>query len=55
MGGRGLEQTLKGEWEERTNTFTVSPDGRTLTLGVAVRGPKLPKPLVYKLVYTRAS
>jgi len=39
----------------RTNTFTVSPDGRTLTLGVAVSSPKLPRPLTYKLVYTRAS
>ena len=50
-----LEQTLKGEQEMRTNTFSVSPDGRTLTLGVVVRSPKLPKPLTYKLVYTRAS
>ena len=54
-GGR-LVQTFKGEGkEQRTNTFTVSPDGRTLTLGVAVNSPKLSKPLTYKLVYTRAS
>jgi len=53
--GENLEQTLKGEQEMRANTFTISPDGRTLTLGVAVRSPKLPRPLTYKLVYNRAS
>lgn len=50
-----LGQRLKGGEEERANSFTVSPDGRTLTLGVVVSRPRLPKPLVYKLVYTRAS
>lgn len=54
-GGR-LEQTFKAEGKDRrTNTFTVSPEGRTLTLGVTVRDPRLPKPLTYKLVYHRAS
>ena len=53
-GGK-LEQTLKGEGEERTSTFSVSPDGRTLTLNVVVSSPRLPKPLTYKLVYNRAS
>ena len=53
-GGR-LEQTLKGKEEEYTNTFSVSPDGRTLTLGVVFSSPKLPRPLTYKLVYNRAS
>jgi hypothetical protein len=50
-----LQQTLKGEQEMRTNTFSVSPDGRTLTLNVAVNSPRLPKPLTYKLVFNRAS
>jgi hypothetical protein len=53
--GENLEQTLKGEQETRTNTFTVSADGRTLTLGVVVSSPRLPKPLTYRLVYNRAS
>lgn len=48
-------QTFKDEAEERTNTFTVSADGRTLTSNLAVSSPKLPRPLIYKLVYTRAS
>jgi hypothetical protein len=54
-GGR-LEQTFMGEGtEQRTNTFSISADGRTLTLSVAVNSPKLPRPLTYKLVYNRAS
>ena len=48
-----LMQTFKGDGEERNNTFTISPDGHTLTLNVVVRGPRLR--LVYKLVYQRAS
>ena len=52
-GGK-LVQTLKAKDGERTNTFAVSPDGRTLTLAVVVRSPRLPKPLEYKLVYNRA-
>lgn len=53
-GGR-LVQTFKGEGEVRANTFSVSADGGTLTLGVVIRSPKLPRPLTYKLVYNRAS
>ena len=53
--GGNLEQTLKGGQEMRTNTFSLSADGRTLTLGVVIRSPRLPKPLTYKLVYNRAS
>ena len=48
-----LTQKFKGEGEERTNTFTVSADGRTLMLNVVVRSPRLR--LVYKLAYQRAS
>ena len=50
-----LVQKFKGDGEERTNAFTVSPDGRTMTLGVVVTGRRLPKPLTYKLVYQRGS
>ena len=51
-----LEQTLKGGGaEQRTNTFSISADGRTLTLNVVVSSPKLPKPLTYKLVFNRAA
>jgi hypothetical protein len=54
--GSNLAQTFKGEGkEQRTNTFSISADGRTLTLGVVVSSPKLPRPLTYKLVFTRAS
>ncbi|MDQ3818369.1 MAG: hypothetical protein M3362_11940 [Acidobacteriota bacterium] len=48
-----LVQRFKGEGEERINSFTVSADGRTLTLNVAIRSPRLR--LVYNLVYMRVS
>ena len=48
-----LVQRFKGEGEERVNTFTISADGRTLTLNVVARSKRLR--LVYKLVYQRAS
>lgn len=48
-----LVQKFKGEVEQRINTFTVSPDGHTLTLNVVVRSPRLR--LTYRLVCTRAS
>ena len=35
----------------RTNTYTLSPDGRTLTIHVHVVSPKLSEPMNYKLVY----
>ncbi|HEX2190142.1 MAG TPA: hypothetical protein VHG51_14640 [Longimicrobiaceae bacterium] len=50
-----LEQTFKAEDGQRVNSYTVSPDGRTLTMNVTVTSPRLPKPLTYKLVYNRAS
>jgi len=50
-----LVQTFRAEDGSRTNTYTVSPDGHTLTLHVVIRSPKLPQPLEYKLVYTKAS
>lgn len=49
-----LVQKFKGE-EERTNTFTISADGRTLTLYVVDSSPGMSRPLTYKLVYQRAS
>ena len=35
----------------RTNTYTLSPDGRTLTVSVHVVSPKLSEPMSYRLVY----
>jgi len=37
----------------RTQKFSLSEDGRTLTVDVTLRTPKLPEPLRYKLTYRR--
>ena len=37
----------------RTNTYTLSPDGQTLTMAVEITSPRLPQPLKYQLVYQR--
>lgn len=50
-----LEQTFKAEDGQRVNAYSVSPDGRTMTMQVTVTSPRLKKPLTYKLVYRRAS
>lgn len=49
-----LEQTFMAEDGRRVNTYSISPDGRTLTLEVAVSSPRLRAPLTYTLRYRRA-
>jgi hypothetical protein len=49
-----LVQTFRAEDGTRTNTFTVSPDGHTLTMHTVIRSPRLPQPVEYNLVFTRA-
>ena len=48
-----LIQTFTGREGERENIFTLGPDLRTLTVNVTVSNPRLPQPLVYRLVYRR--
>lgn len=50
-----LVQTFRSEDGQRQNVFTVSPDGTTLTMAATMTSPRLPAPLVYRLVYTRPS
>lgn len=50
-----LEQTFRSDDGQRVNRFSLGADGKTLTVNVAVSSPRLPRPLTYKLVYTRAS
>lgn len=38
----------------RTQKYSLSDDGKTLTVEVTLRNPKLPEPLRYKLVYRKA-
>jgi len=53
--GRGLVQTFRAEDGQRQNRFEVSPDGTQLTMVATLTSPRLPGPLVYRLVYTRRS
>lgn len=46
-----LEQTFAAEDGKRINRYTVSGDGRMMTLEVTITSPRLPKPLVYKQMY----
>jgi len=50
-----LVQTFRAEDGSRTNTYSISPDGRTLTMHVTLRSPRLSAPLEYNLVFNRAS
>ena len=50
-----LVQTFRAEDGSRTNTYSISADGRTLTMHVTLRSPRLTAPLEYNLVFNRAS
>jgi hypothetical protein len=49
-----LRQVFAAEDGRRENVYSLSPDGRTLTLNVTVTSGRLPQPLTYRLVYQRA-
>jgi hypothetical protein len=49
-----LEQTFKAEDGQRVNRYSVGADGK-MTMEVTITSPRLPRPLVYKLIYNRAS
>ena len=50
-----LVQTFRAEDGSRTNTYSISGDGRVLTMHVTLRSPRLSAPLEYNLVFNRAS
>lgn len=50
-----LKRTFKAEAGERINTYSISADGKTLTMQVSVTSAHLPQPLKYKLVYQRSN
>jgi len=55
LAGRHLEQTLTSAAGRRVNDYTLSPDGRTLTMQVIETSPRLPQPIAYKQIYRRVS
>ena len=53
--GEHLEQTFTSSNGRRVNDYTLSPDGRTLTMQVTETSPRLPQSITYKQVYRRVS
>ena len=51
--GRTLQETFAAKDGKRVNVFELSPDGGELRMMVTVSSKRLPKPLVYTLVYQR--
>ena len=55
LAGRRLAQTFTSANGRRVNDYTLSPDGRTLTMQVTETSPRLPQTITYKQVYRRVS
>jgi len=53
--GRHLEQTFTSATGRRVNDYTLSPDGRTLTMQVTETSPRLSHSITYKQLYRRVS
>ncbi|MGC4088198.1 MAG: hypothetical protein QM756_09910 [Polyangiaceae bacterium] len=51
--GKALQETIAADDGKRVNLFELSPDGNELKMLVTVSSKRLPKPLVYTLVYQR--
>jgi hypothetical protein len=55
LAGQRLEQTFTSANGRRVNDYTLSPDGRTLTMQVTETSPQLSQGITYKQVYRRVS
>ena len=55
LEGRRLAQTFTSAEGRRVNDYTLSPDGRTLTMQVRETSPRLSQSITYKQVYRRVS
>jgi hypothetical protein len=51
--GARIVQNIVASNGSRRNTYTLSPDGHTLTMNVYITAGQLPGPLVYTLTYRR--
>lgn len=54
LSGDTLRQKFVAKDGQRTNEYTISADGQTLTMRVIVNSPRLNSPLTYRLVYRRS-
>ena len=50
----GFLLTFRQDDVSRAQAFSLSADGRTLTVEVTLRNPRLPEPMRYRLVYRKA-
>jgi hypothetical protein len=55
LAGRRLAETFTSADGRRVNDYTLSPDGRTLTMQVTETSPQLSQSITYKQVYRRVS
>ena len=55
LSGGHLVQTFTSADGRRVNDYTLSPDGRTLTMQVTETSSRLSQPIRYKQIYLRAS
>ena len=55
LADRRLAQTFTSADGRRVNDYTLSRDGRTLTMHVTETSPRLSQPITYKQVYKRIS
>src|SRR6476469_10485238 len=55
LAGRRLAQTFASADGRRVNDYTLSPDGRMLTMQVTETSPQLSQIIMYKQVYIRVS
>jgi hypothetical protein len=55
LAGRRLAQTFTSADGRRVNDYTLSPDGRMLTMQVTETSPRLSQTIKYKQVYRRVS
>jgi hypothetical protein len=49
-----LSVITRSDDEQRTTAYRNSPDGKSLNAYITVTSPRLPAPLIYKLVYSRS-
>ena len=55
LAGRRLAQRFTSPDGRRVNDYSLSPDGRTLTMQVTETSPRLSQTITYKQVYRRVS
>jgi hypothetical protein len=53
MAADKLSESYQADDGSRTNVYSVADKGRSLLVDVKIESPYMPKPLFYKLVYTR--